>query len=120
MEIFCMRKGLHRIAHNMDSNLCCNFPGIVAAHSIGKRIKVLTRALGTQMHTLPELGHVPLHSGDLYLLCSDGLSDFISHRELSSLLSSNNFLEQMGKDLLSTALKNGSNDNITLLLIRIM
>ncbi len=111
-SLYQMRGRLRRVTQ--DHSLRSHEEGI-AGHR-----NVLTRALGTQMHTLPELGHVPLHSGDLYLLCSDGLSDFISHRELSSLLSSNNFLEQMGKDLLSTALKNGSNDNITLLLIRIM
>lgn len=81
---------------------------------------VLTRALGTQPHVIPEIGRAPLHPGDLYLLCSDGLSDFIPQEQLATILGLDQPLDEIGKKLLHTALKNGSNDNITFLLIRPM
>jgi PPM family protein phosphatase len=127
-----LRDGVLIFAHIGDSRLYqmrSTLRRLTEDHSLRSRTpngnihacrNVLTRALGTQAHVVPELGEIPLCSGDLYLLCSDGLSDFVPQKILSSTLSANRPLEQMGKELLQTALKNGSNDNITLLLIKVV
>ncbi len=81
---------------------------------------VITRAIGTQSTILPDIGVISLHSNDLYLLCSDGLSDYVDQKTLASLLSSPISLEEMGRKLIESALEKGGNDNITLLLIKIM
>lgn len=79
---------------------------------------VITRAVGTYPIILPDIGVIPLHPGDLYMLCSDGLSDYVDEKTLSRLLASSLPLEEMGKKLVEAALEKGGNDNITLLLVR--
>jgi len=80
---------------------------------------VITRAIGTQALVLPDIGVIPLQSKDLYMLCSDGLTDYVDPSKISSVLSSSFSLEEMGKSLVKLALEKGGNDNITLLLVRI-
>jgi serine/threonine protein phosphatase PrpC len=81
---------------------------------------VITRAIGTQLLVYPDVGVIPFQSKDLYMLCSDGLTDYVDNAKISSVLSSSIPLEEMGKNLVSLALEKGGNDNITLLLVRIM
>jgi protein phosphatase len=54
------------------------------------------------------------------MLCSDGLSDYVDKNTLSRLLASPSPLEEIGKKLVESALKKGGNDNITLLLVKIL
>ena len=81
---------------------------------------VITRAVGTQSSVLPDIGVIPLKSKDLYMLCSDGLSDYVDEEQMVRILSSSDPLEEMGKNLVELALEKGGNDNITLLLVRIL
>ena len=81
---------------------------------------VITRAVGTEPTVLPDIGVIPLKSKDLYMLCSDGLSDYVDDKKIARILSSPLSLEEMGRNLVEIALEKGGNDNITLLLVRIM
>jgi PPM family protein phosphatase len=80
---------------------------------------VITRAIGTQPNILPDIGVIHLHPKDIYMLCSDGLSDYVEEKQISQILSSPLPLEQIGKKLVEAALKKGGNDNITLLIAKI-
>lgn len=80
---------------------------------------VLTRALGIQSHVMPDIGVIPIQNQDIYLLCSDGLTDLVSDGEIGKILSSEKNLQQMGDSLISAALEKGGNDNITVLLVKI-
>jgi PPM family protein phosphatase len=80
---------------------------------------VITRAIGTQATVLPDIGVIPLYSKDLYMLCSDGLSDYVEEDKIARALSSIGPLEAMGRNLVELALEKGGNDNITLLLVRV-
>jgi protein phosphatase len=80
---------------------------------------VITRAIGTQPIALPDIGIISLHSKDLYMLCSDGLSDYVDYAKIAIILSSPLSLEEMGKTFIKCALEKGGNDNITILLVRI-
>jgi protein phosphatase len=81
---------------------------------------VITRAIGTQAGILPDIGIIPLIAKDIYMLCSDGLSDYVEKNKILQILSSSFTLEEIGKKLVEAALKKGGNDNITLLLGRII
>ncbi len=81
---------------------------------------VITRAIGAHTSILPDVGIIPLVSKDIYMLCSDGLSDCVSKQTLSRLLASSFSLEEIGKKLVETALEKGGNDNISLLLGRVV
>ena len=80
---------------------------------------VITRAIGNSSSIYPDIGVIALNSKDLYLLCSDGLSDYVEKETLHSILSSPLSLEKMGEKMVKAALEKGGNDNITLLLIHL-
>lgn len=79
---------------------------------------VITRAVGTSSKVEPEVA-VALHEpGDLYLLCTDGLSDVLSLEEIETMLKRSPTLEAAAHQLIRRAKIKGSSDNMTLLLIR--
>lgn len=81
---------------------------------------VITRALGTHSQAIPDIGIVPIRPDDIYLLCTDGLTDLVSDTEISSLLSSKKNLQETCESLVSSALEKGGNDNITVLMVKIL
>ena len=58
------------------------------------------------------------HDQDIYLICTDGLTDMVDHEEIQRILSENEF-NDMAEKLLNTALAHGGKDNITFILCRI-
>lgn len=78
---------------------------------------IITRAIGTPRPANPEISFCPHLPGDLYLLCSDGLSDVVSKEELQKILKNTYSLEKAAKKMIDCAKKMGSGDNITVLII---
>jgi protein phosphatase len=78
------------------------------------RRNVITRCIGIKGRP-PEIyvAHTSVHSGEKYLLCSDGLWESVSNSQIVELLSSNIPLRQMADDLVQMALMQGSDDNIS-------
>jgi serine/threonine protein phosphatase PrpC len=64
-----------------------------------------------------ETGESPFLSGDLLLLCSDGLTDMISSATIISLLTAKKSLGAKAKSLIDAANDAGGNDNITVVLV---
>lgn len=79
---------------------------------------VLTKAVGTHAKVVPEIAFSAYEPDDLYLLCSDGLSDALSLREMETAFSEENLLSST-KRLISLAKEKGASDNITALLVKI-
>ena len=79
---------------------------------------VITRALGTQSQVTPDVFEVDADSGDLFLLCSDGLTREINEPLIESLLSIDLPLDELCARLVGAANKAGGHDNITCLLVR--
>jgi serine/threonine protein phosphatase PrpC len=88
---------------------------------------VITRALGTQSSVTPDVFEIEIEPGDLFLLCSDGLTRDLSDETLESILSTSTPgsasepapLEQLCTLLIQAANKAGGHDNITCLLVRV-
>ncbi len=82
----------------------------------------LTCFLGidTQMIGLvpDETGWYDFEDDDILLLCSDGLTDACSSGDMEYILKEKSSLKDKANDLLKTALKQGSKDNITCLLVK--
>jgi protein phosphatase len=57
--------------------------------------------------------------GDIYLLCSDGLTGMISEEEIAAILRGSGTLEQAATDLVRAANQSGGKDNITVVLFRL-
>jgi len=78
---------------------------------------VITRCIGANCLP-PELyvSNSPIESGDVFLICSDGLWDYVSEKEIETVLQSNSSLQEMADELIDEALTNGSDDNISVCL----
>lgn len=79
---------------------------------------VITRALGTQSEVEPDLFELEAESGDIFLLCSDGLTGELSDPQLESLLGADLPLDALCASLIAAANQAGGRDNITCLLVR--
>lgn len=80
---------------------------------------MLTRAIGTNPNCVPDVRVVPSKKGDLYLLCSDGLSNYLSNDIIKKNLLQNSSLEKIGTLLVDLAKEQGGGDNITLILVKV-
>ena len=79
---------------------------------------VITRALGTQSSVAPDCFHVETAPGDIFLLCSDGLTREISDESIQGILAAVRPLEERAKQLVEAAKTAGGNDNITCILVQ--
>jgi PPM family protein phosphatase len=80
---------------------------------------VITRALGTQNCVTPDIFELEVEPGDLFLLCSDGLTRELSDALIESLLRVGAPLEEMCTRLVAAANQSGGHDNITCVLVRV-
>lgn len=87
-----------------------------AARSANRNL--VTRALGVEVDVLLTLNEYQVAPGDLYLMCSDGLSDMLDDSVIAGALKSGSSLEKMAGQLISLANENGGRDNITVLLVQ--
>lgn len=84
------------------------------------RRNVITRALGTDAQVAVDLIHVALKEGDILLLCSDGLSSYVSRQQMAQTVGLPNVsLKDRADHLLQLALDAGGEDNITVALFEI-
>jgi len=60
---------------------------------------------------------LPYHSGDRFLLCSDGVTEGVSDDRMKALLGSSNDPQEVVESVINEALKNGSRDNITCVVV---
>ena len=70
----------------------------------------------TEMIIEPYLANGKYHDGDIYLICSDGLTDMVSPAEISGVLGASD-CENAASALLDLALSNGGRDNITIITV---
>ena len=88
-----------------------------AAFSANKNL--VTRAVGVEDTVLLETHLHDVMPGDLYLLCSDGLSDMIDDETISQLLQSCELLPEAANALVDAANEAGGKDNISVVLVRV-
>jgi protein phosphatase len=77
---------------------------------------LVTRAMGVEDAVLLEVNELHVETGDIYLMCTDGLSDMIDDAAIAGILKNASLLTQMADELVALANKNGGRDNITVLL----
>ena len=68
-----------------------------------------------------EIHEYPVHKGDYYLLCSDGLSDMVEDEDIHLTISTFGAnLETVAKQLIQLSNDNGGRDNISIVLANVM
>lgn len=80
---------------------------------------VITRALGTQSSVTPDIFEFEIEPGDVFLLCSDGLTRELSDAFIESLLRVGAPLNELCSRLVAAANEAGGHDNVTCLLVRV-
>jgi serine/threonine protein phosphatase PrpC len=88
-----------------------------AKQSLNKNL--VTRAMGIEMTVQPDFQEDFVKAGDIYLLCSDGLSDLIEDEQMGEvLIQYGESLEDAGTRLVQMANEAGGKDNISIILAR--
>jgi len=85
-----------------------------------KEGNVIVRALGLKDWVEPEISVIGKEDGDMYLLCTDGLTDLVDDWIIANVLEGNSdSLEQGCNSLIQLANDAGGKDNCTVLLMRV-
>lgn len=80
---------------------------------------VIVRAIGTAEEVEVDLINTPWKENDIFLLCSDGLTDMVSERQIGLVLTDNSLtLDGKADRLVELALQAGGKDNISVILIK--
>jgi len=87
-----------------------------AAFSANKNL--VTRAVGVEDTVLLETHQHDVLPGDLYLMCSDGLSDMLDDASIGQLLLAHDSLDAAARALIDGANDAGGKDNISVILVR--
>ncbi len=80
---------------------------------------IITKAIGTESSVEPAIAHTALKAGDIFLMCTDGLSDLVSFEEIQEVLQQYPILEEAANLLVKKAKQKGGYDNITLILVKV-
>ena len=80
---------------------------------------VITRALGTDADVDVDTLVVEASAGDLFLLCSDGLTTMVTDEEILRTIESAPSLDEAARELVRAANRGGGEDNVTVVLFRV-
>lgn len=80
---------------------------------------IITRSIGTRAAVKPDVTMHPAVAGDVYVLCTDGLSDLVDAHEMAAITSREPALKAAVGALVSLANERGGTDNIAVVLARI-
>jgi len=80
---------------------------------------ILTRCVGALPETDIDIFEYEVSPGDTLLLCSDGLSDMVSHDAILAAIASGDRLDRLVNDLIQLANDFGGRDNVSLVMARV-
>jgi serine/threonine protein phosphatase PrpC len=81
------------------------------------RRNIVTKALGVESTVDVELAEIPVKSGDMLLLCSDGLTRDVHANDILHVLSGSEDLPAMSDRLIVMANEAGGEDNTTVIIV---
>ena len=80
---------------------------------------IITKAIGTDPYVVPTVEATEVMDGDIYMMCTDGLSDLLDRGEIEDVMNQSSDIEEIGKSLVQTAISTGGTDNVTVVLMKI-
>lgn len=101
------------LQEEMDAGLITPEQALSATHK-----NLVTRALGVEPGVMLDLIEEAVEDEDLYLLCSDGLTDMVLDAQIHPILESDLTLQEKADQLVQMANERGGRDNISVVLIQ--
>ena len=90
-----------------------------AQAAVSPNRNLVTRALGVEFQVPLELNEHEVEPGDIYLMCSDGLTDMVDDLAIQKMMQSEKRDDELAQALVALANENGGRDNITVLLTHV-
>jgi len=109
-RVYCFRNGRLSQVTN-DHSVVATHPEY--AHLAGMR-NILTRAMGVGDELEVDFKILPMQPDELYLLCTDGLHNFVSEPRIAEILGSEQTADARADQLIDAAKEGGGGDNVTL------
>jgi serine/threonine protein phosphatase PrpC len=81
---------------------------------------IVTRAIGTKEDVIPDIGWEKGKKEDIYILCSDGLSDMVDDNVISNIIGGTDSVDRIAVNLLNAALDAGGPDNISIIVCKLI
>lgn len=78
---------------------------------------IITRAVGASDTVNVDFFNVELETGDIVLMCSDGLTNMLEDEEICRILNTQQNIREKAQELVKAANNNGGKDNIAVILI---
>lgn len=78
---------------------------------------IITRAIGARDYIEADFFNLELQTGDMVLLCSDGLTNMMDDETIHQILMTDGSLEDRVEELVRTANQNGGKDNISVVVV---
>ena len=114
-KAFILRKGnLYQLSKDHTDEL------EMKKHHISGRKPSVTQYLGidpAETKLVPYIRSAKTMKDDVFLICSDGLTDMVSIETIKSIISSSNGAKECAMRLMDAALNNGGSDNITIIVL---
>lgn len=104
--------------HSLINDYLMAMPDLTEEQRAELPKNVITRALGMQDSVAVDLVSDEPQLGDVYLLCSDGLSGMLTDEQILDVVSSSSETVEICQQLIAKANEHGGEDNITALVIR--
>ncbi len=102
--------------HSLINDYLLAMPDLTEAQKDELPKNVITRALGMQDHVVIDLQHDDPQLGDVYVLCSDGLSGMVGDEDIRDVVVDSVDVEDACRNLIAKANAHGGEDNITAVL----
>jgi serine/threonine protein phosphatase PrpC len=105
--------------HSLVSDILEAMPDLSAEQRAELPKNVVTRALGVQDSVNVDCGSFDVREGDVYVLCSDGLSGMVADEEILAIVTASPQPDLACRLLVRAANDHGGEDNVTVLVVRI-
>lgn len=81
---------------------------------------IITKAIGTEASVDPSVYTAHIEVGDIYMMCTDGLSDLLTTKEMEEIINQADSLQQATQKLVDSANEIGGHDNITVVIAKVL
>lgn len=86
---------------------------------ISSEVSYLTRALGIDQTLDIDYRKVLMEKGDIFILATDGVYEFMSHKDMTQTVLSADSIQSAATRLIQLAIDNGSDDNVSVQLVKV-